>query len=89
MGGISAKEILIGTPILRWYLQNSIVVAKNHQVVDYQQKCCFKVLVQDVMEDTSPDLNIMAETKNMGTLAMGRYVWTKVSTQTWITIKDM
>ena len=28
------------------------------------------------------DLNIMAETKDTGTLAMGHYVWTKVSTQT-------
>ena len=82
VGGLSTQEILIGTPILRWYLQNSIVVKKNHQVVEYQQKRCFKVLVQHVTRDTNPDLNIMAETKDTGTLAMGHYVWTKVSTQT-------
>ena len=41
------------------------------------------------MEDTNPDLNIMAETKHMGTLAMVRNVWINVRTQTWITIKDM
>ena len=28
VGGLSAQEILIGTPNLRWYLQNSIVVKK-------------------------------------------------------------
>ena len=77
------------TPNLRRYLQNSIVVTKIHKVVEYQQKCCFKGLAKDVMEDANPDLNIIAETKDTGTLAMGHYVWTKVSTQTWITIKDM
>ena len=28
VGGMSAREILIGTPILRFYLQNSIVLTK-------------------------------------------------------------
>ena len=29
VGGMSAQEILIGTPILHKYLQNSIVLTKN------------------------------------------------------------
>ena len=78
VGGMSAQEILIGTPILRKYLQNSIVLTKNHQMVEYQQRCCFKGPAQDVTKNTNPDLNIMSETKNVGTLAMGRYLWTKV-----------
>ena len=64
VGGMSAQEIIIGSPILRWYLQNSIVVTKLYQVVEYQKRVCFKGLAQDVMEDTNPDLNIMADTKD-------------------------
>ena len=79
VGGMSAQEILIGTLILRWYLQNRIVITKIYQVVKYQQKRCFKGLAQNVTRDTSPDLNIMAETKDTGTLAMGRYVWQKLA----------
>ena len=45
VGGMSAQEILIATPLLRWYLQHGIVVTKIHQVVEYQQKRCFKGLV--------------------------------------------
>ena len=37
VGGMSAQEILIATPLLRWYLQHGIVVIKNHQVIEYQQ----------------------------------------------------
>ena len=89
VGGMSAQEIFIGTLNLRWYLQNSIVLTKNHQMVKYQQRCCFKGPVQDVTENNNTDLNIMAETKNQGTLAMGRYLCTIVCSQTCITIKDM
>ena len=68
VGGMSAQEILIATPLLRWYLQHGIVVTKIHQVVEYQQKRCFKGLARDVTAarragDINPDLKIMAETK--------------------------
>ena len=68
VGGMSAQEILVATPLLRWYLQHGIVVTKIHQVVEYQQKRCFKGVVQGITEarragDTNPDLKIMAETK--------------------------
>ena len=68
VGGMSAQEILIVTPVLRWYLQHGTVITKIHQVVECQQKRCFKGLVWDVTVarragNTNPDLKIMAETK--------------------------
>ena len=70
VGGMSAQEILIATPLLRWYLQHGIDVPKIYQVIEYQQKCCFKGLARDVTVarragDTNPDLKIMAETKRL------------------------
>ena len=68
VGGMSAQEILIATPLLSWYLQHGIVVTKIHQLIEYRQKRCFKGLARDVTVarkagNTNPDLKIMAETK--------------------------
>ena len=49
---------------------STLILAEQHccnklyQVVEYQKRVCFKGLAQDVMEDTNPDLNIMADTKD-------------------------
>ena len=90
VGGMSAQEILIATPLLRWYLQQGIVVTKIHQVVECQQKRCFKGLARDVTAvrragDTNPDLKIMAETKktqgnsSYGALCMDKSKHTNVN----------
>ena len=68
VGGMSAQEILIATPLLRWYLQHGIEVTNIYQVVEYQQKRCFNGLAQSITEarragDINPDLKIMADTK--------------------------
>ena len=68
VGGMSAREILVATPLLRWYLQHGIVVTKIYQVVEYQQKRCFTGLAKDVTEakragDIYPHKKIMADTK--------------------------
>ena len=41
VGGMSAQDILIATPLLRWYLEHGIEVTKIHQVVEFQQMKCF------------------------------------------------
>ena len=76
---MSAQEILI---------ESTLVLAEQHCCNKKSSggrmptKQCFKGLAQDITEYTNPDLIIMAEIKDKRTLAMGLYVWTKVSTQT-------
>ncbi|MCG8032144.1 MAG: hypothetical protein JAZ03_08205 [Candidatus Thiodiazotropha taylori] len=77
VGGMSAQEILVATPLLRWYLEHGIEVTKIQQVVEYQQQRCFRGLSKNISEarregDVNPDKKIMAETrKTQGNASYG------------------
>ena len=95
VGGMSAQEILIATPLLRWYLQHGIEVTNIYQVVEYQQKRCFNGLAQSITEarragDINPDLKIMADTKKKrkATRPTDVYAWIKLNTATLVITKE-
>lgn len=66
VGGMSARKILIATPLLRWYLQHGIEVTKIYQVVEYQKSRCFEGFADTISDnrragDLNPDKKIMAD----------------------------
>ena len=66
VGGMSAQDILIATPLLRWYLEHGIEVTKIHQVVEFQQMKCFDGLSRSITEarraaDVDEKLKVIAE----------------------------
>ena len=68
VGGMKARQIMLATPLLRWYLQHGLVVTKMYQVVEFLQKRCFKDFVKEVSDarrqgDADPNTAIIADTK--------------------------
>ena len=67
VGGIKARQILLATPLLRWYLDHGMIVTKIYQVVEFQSLRCFRDFVQEVSNarrqgDMDPDTAIIANT---------------------------
>jgi hypothetical protein len=70
VGGMSAKKILIATPLLRWYMEHGLEVTKIHQVVEYTPLACFKTFQERVTEarrrgDADPSTAIIADTMKL------------------------
>ncbi|MES9902396.1 MAG: hypothetical protein ABW168_06890, partial [Sedimenticola sp.] len=38
VGGMRAQQILVATPLLRWYLEHSMIVSKIYQVIEYRRQ---------------------------------------------------
>lgn len=77
VGGMRARQMLIATPLLKWYLDHGLEVTQIYQVVEYTPKACFKDFVQEVSDarrdgDRDPDKAIIADTKKLeGNSAFG------------------
>ena len=70
VGGTKAKQILLATPLLKWYLDHGMKVIKIYQVVEYRKMACFQNFVNDVSDarragDASPELAIIADTMKL------------------------
>ena len=70
VGGLKARQILLATPLLRWYLNHGLQVSHIYQVVEYRQMACFESFVRDVSDarragDASPELAIIADTMKL------------------------
>jgi hypothetical protein len=70
VGGMKARQILLATPLLKWYLDHGMKVTKIYQVVEYRKMACFQHFVQDVSDarragDASPELAIIADTMKL------------------------
>ena len=80
VGGMKAKQILLATPLLQWYLKHGMVVTKVYQLVEYQQQRCFQDFVREVSEarrqgDIDPDTTIIGDTnKVIGNSAYGSLI---------------
>ena len=48
MGGMKARQNLLATPLLQWYLNHRLDVTKIYQVVEFQGKRCFQEFVREV-----------------------------------------
>jgi hypothetical protein len=83
VGGMKARQILIATPLLRWYLNHGMVVTKIYQVVEYQARACFRDFMEEVSDarregDVSTDKAIIADTmKLIGNSGYGSLIMDK------------
>ena len=67
VGGMKGEQMLIATPLLRWYLNHGMTVTKIYQVVEFQSQRCFQDFVSEVSDarrlgDDAPDTAIIADT---------------------------
>ena len=70
VGGMKARQILLATPLLKWYLDHGLKVMKIYQVVEYQQHRCFSDFVEEISDarrqgDADPNTTIIADTKKV------------------------
>ena len=83
VGGMKARQILLATPLLQWYLKHGLVVTKIYQVVEFQQQRCFREFVKEVSDarrqgDTDQDTAIIADTmKVIGNSGYGSLIMDK------------
>ena len=83
VGGMKARQILLATPLLQWYLEHGLVVTKIYQLVEFQQQRCFRNFVQEVSDarrqgDIDPDTAIIADTnKVIGNSGYGSLIMDK------------
>ncbi len=84
VGGMKASQILVATPLLKWYLEHAMVVSKIYQVVKYRRRQkCFESFVRQVSDarregDTMPEKAIIADTmKLIGNSGYGSLIMDK------------
>ena len=83
IGGMKGRQMLIATPLLKWYLNHGMVVTKIYQLIEYQDKRCFKKFVKEVSDarrtgDIDPDTAIIADTmKVIGNSGFGSLIMDK------------
>ena len=51
ISSMKGKEIIILTPLLKWYLENGLVVTRLHYFISYNGKECFNWFVEEVTND--------------------------------------
>ena len=51
LGSMFANKILLITPLLKWYLDNGLVVTKLHQFIQFNPLPCFKKFADNVSND--------------------------------------
>jgi ribA/ribD-fused uncharacterized protein len=83
VGGMSAKKIMLASPLLQWYLSEGLTVTRVYQVVEYGEKVCFKEFVDSVsngrrMADSDKSMSVVGEVKKIiGNSAYGSVIMQK------------
>lgn len=67
---MKAEKMLLGTPLLKWYLDHGLKVTRIYQVVEFNAQACFKKFVNDVTEarrmgDARPEFEIIGNTMKL------------------------
>lgn len=57
VGGMKARQILLATPLLKWYRNHRLIVAFIYQVVEFQSKRYFRQFVHEVSEAWQSHMN--------------------------------
>ena len=70
IGSMWGKNILLITPLLKWYIDHGLVVTKIHQVIEFKPKRCFVGFVDQISDDRragdrNPDLKVVGETSKL------------------------
>ena len=80
---MKARQVLLATPLLRWYLNHGMTVTKVYQVVEFQSQRCFRDFVREVSDarrqvDLDPNTAIIANTmKVIGNSGYGSLIMDK------------
>ena len=83
VGGMKARQMLLATPLVQWYLNHGLVITRIYQVVEFQQQRCFRDFVREVSDarrqgDIDPDTAIIADTmKVIGNSGYGSLIMDK------------
>ena len=84
VSGMEAEQILINSPLLKWYLEKGMIVSKIHQVIEFSKGDCFKDFVETVTKarregDLHPNKKLLAETwKLIGNSSYGGILMNKL-----------
>lgn len=70
IGGMQARQLLIGTLLLKWYKSHGLEVTKINPTVEYDRQKCFKSFMCDVTDarrqgDVHPSKAILADTRKL------------------------
>ena len=80
VGSYHGEKILLGTPLLGWYITHGLVVDRICQIVEYHREACFRHFGESLPAgrregDADPDKAIIADTmKLLGNSAYGKTV---------------
>ena len=80
---MKGENILLYTPLLKWYLEHGLEITKFYQAITYTPKKCFTRIVEEVSDarragDVNEDMAIIGETmKLVGNSLYGRTVMDK------------
>ena len=66
IGSYFGEKILLATPLLKWYLENGLVVTEIFQAIEFKPKKCFTELGKEVTfhrsnADSNPNLAMKGE----------------------------
>ena len=51
IGSMFGERILLITPLIKWYLENGLIVTKIHEVIQFKPMKCFKRFADGVSND--------------------------------------
>jgi hypothetical protein len=83
IGSFFGKNVLLATPLLKWYVSHGLLVTKVYEVISYTPKACFEGFGNSVSTarragDADPDKAVVAETmKLLGNSGYGKTVTNK------------
>ena len=83
VGGYKAKQILLATDLLKWYLDHGLRVTRIYEVIEYTPQKCFAKFTKTVTEarrlgDIDPTQEVMATTmKLIGNSGYGSMIMDK------------
>lgn len=80
IGSLFGKKILLTTPLVKWYLDQGLVISHIYQVIEYTPRSCFRKFGEAVSEarrsgDKDPSKAIIADTmKLIGNSSYGKTI---------------
>ena len=83
IGSFFGMGILLGTPLLQWYLKKGLIVSKIHVLIEYIPQCTFEPFVEEVTTarrkgDENVDCKILSDLyKLLGNSSYGKTICNK------------
>jgi len=70
IGGMRARQILLATPLLKWYIEHGLEVTRLYKLIEYSPNKYFEQFTKDISDarragDLDPRLAIIAETNKL------------------------